>query len=352
MKPKERTPGLDLLRCLAMFFVVIFHAFLNNSYYNYRQQGMAMWLAGSFRWITVSCIGLFILLTGYLQCEKTNLRHCYRSLVSVLISYVIACIISIPITHFVFDEPKSLFSWAKLAVQFAGITYGWYVIMYICLMLLAPFINVMLKHLSNKGLILFSVALLILTALPGSIPWPLFSSYWRNLYPLSYYVLGALIRRLQPKIPVWVGIVCALAMAFALGTVTILSTNSNFPKAAKWEFQDLLIVFIAVSLFIGLYRVRIPSCLQKILTFGAGGCFGACLISHLFDRWCYTLLPALNKPSHYFLQILCISIPIYLITLVSGYFLQKFVNLIMRSIDKVFNILPTEELDHTEPIIQ
>lgn len=352
MKSKERAPGLDLIRCLAMLFVVIFHAFLNNSYYAYRQQGIAMWLAGSFRWITVSCIGLFIILTGYLQCEKTNVRHCYRSLVSVLISYLIACMISIPIEHFVFNEARSILSWAKLVVQFGGITYGWYVIMYICLMMLAPFINVMLKHLSNKGLILLSAALLILTALPGSIPWPVFSAYWRGLYPLSYYVLGALVRRLQPKIPAWISIGCAVAMAFALGTITILSTNSNFPKAAQWEFQDLWIVFIAVCLFVGLYRIRIPARLHKVLTFGAGGCFGACLISHLFDRWCYKLLPALNKPDRYFLQILCISIPIYLVTIVLGHFLQKFVNLIMKTLNKILNLLPTEELDKEEQTIQ
>lgn len=352
MKSKERTPGLDLIRCLAMLFVVFFHAFLYNTYGAYRQQGVAMWLAGSLRWITVSCNGLFIMLTGYLQSEKTNVRHCYRSLISVLISYLIACMISIPIEHFVFNQPRSLFSWAKLVVCFGGVTYGWYVIMYICLMLLAPFINVMLKHLSNKGLILLSVALLILTALPGSIPWPVFSAYWRGLYPLSYYVLGAIVRRLQPKIPVWIGIGCAVAMAFALGTVTILSTDSFFSKAIKWEFQDLWIVFIVVCLFVGLYRIRIPARFQKILTFAAGGCLGACLISHLFDQWAYSLLPALDKPSLYFLQILCISIPIYLITLVLGYFLQKFVALIMKAFNKFINLIPADELDKTEQSIQ
>ena len=352
MKSKERAAGLDLLRCLAMLFVVIFHAFISNNYYIYPQKGLAMWLAGSFRWISVSCIGLYLLLTGYLQSEKTNIRSCHRSILTVLIAYLIASAISIPLMQFVFNEPKSFTEWIKILLGFGGVPYGWYVIMYICLMLLAPFINVMLKNLSNKGLIFLSVTLLALTALPGSIPWPIFSSYWRMLYPLSYYVLGALIRRIQPKIPAWTGITCALAMAFVLGTVTTLSTDRNLTKAIHWEFQDLWIVFIAVCLFISLYRIRIPTRMQKILAFGARGCFGACLISHLFDAWCYYLIPALNTPRWYFLQIICISLPIYLVCLLLGNLLQKFVNLLMRPLDKILHILPADDLQNAKQTIE
>lgn len=352
MKPNERTPALDLIRCLAMLFVVIFHSFLNNGYFFVPQKGIFMWLAGSIRWLSVSCIGLFLLLSGYLQSEKTNMRSCHRSLVSVLISYLIASMISIPIVHFVFNDPKSFTEWIKVVLRFGGVSYGWYAIMYICLMLIAPFINVMLKNLSIKGHLLLSATLLVLTALPGSIPWPIFSAYWRTLYPLSYYVLGALIRRLQPKIPVWVGIACALAMAFILGTITILSTDRNLSKAMQWEFQDLWIVFIAVCLFVSLYRIRIPARLQKLLAFGASGCLGACLISHLFDYWGYTLLPFLNKPSLYFLQFLCVSIPIYLVCLVLGHFFQKFIHLIMGPVEKVLHLVPGEDLNKTEQPIQ
>lgn len=352
MKSKERAAGLDLIRCLAMLFVVIFHAFLNNNYYVYPQKGFSMWLAGGFRWITVSCIGLFIMLTGYLQSGKTNMRSCHRSVVSVLLAYLVASAISIPIVHYVFNGAKSLTEWMKVVLRFGGVSYGWYVIMYICLMLLAPFVNVMLKNLSNKGLILLSMTLLVLTALPGSIPWPLFSAYWRGLYPLSYYVLGALVRRMQPKIPAWVGIACAFGMAFILGTITILSTDRGFTKTTQWEFQDLWIVFIAFCLFVSLYRIRIPAKVQKILAFGASGCFGACLISHLFDAWCYQLIPALNKPPLYFLQILCISIPIYLVCIILGRYFQKFINLLMQPLEKILRIVPAEDLEKSEQPIQ
>ena len=48
----KREPGLDLLRCIALLFVVTFHSFLNNGYYSESQVGISMWLAGSFRWLS------------------------------------------------------------------------------------------------------------------------------------------------------------------------------------------------------------------------------------------------------------------------------------------------------------
>lgn len=63
--PKRET-GPDLIRCLAFLFVVVFHSFLYNSYYTERQTGWQMVLADGFRWLSVSCIGLFLMLSGYL----------------------------------------------------------------------------------------------------------------------------------------------------------------------------------------------------------------------------------------------------------------------------------------------
>ncbi|MBQ7871111.1 MAG: DUF2079 domain-containing protein [Oscillospiraceae bacterium] len=97
---QKREPALDLLRCLALLLVVSFHSFLNNGYYSEAQRGTAMWLAGSFRWLSVCCIGLFLMLTGYLKSGKTEVGACHRGFIPVLLGYLLASAISIPIRHF------------------------------------------------------------------------------------------------------------------------------------------------------------------------------------------------------------------------------------------------------------
>lgn len=348
MKNSNRSASLDLIRCLAMLLVVLFHSYLYNGYYFRPQNSFAIWLANGFRWFSVGCIGLFLMLTGYLQSPKTDLRSCYRNLIPVLICYLMASAISIPLRHFVFHDIHTPKQWLSMLIQFGATSYGWYVVMYLCLSLLAPFINVMLKHLSNKALLLFAAVLLVITALPGATPLPIAPNYWRNLYPLSYYVLGALVRRLQPIIPSWIGILCALGMAFLMGTVTLLSTNQDLSQAINWEFQDLWVVFIVVCLFISLYKLTIPACFHKILAFGANGCLGACMLSHLLDGWCYKIFPLWRTPSRYILLFLCISIPIYVVSLVAGNLLQKCANIPAKYISKVLNILPGESLDSGE----
>lgn len=66
---QHREPGLDLLRCLALLLVITFHSFLYNGFYSQPQSGAAMLAANAVRWLSVSCIGIFLMLTGYLKSQ-------------------------------------------------------------------------------------------------------------------------------------------------------------------------------------------------------------------------------------------------------------------------------------------
>lgn len=320
----KRESGLDLLRCLAFLFVVIFHSFLNNGYYHQPQVGVFMWLAGSFRWLSVSCIGLFLMLTGYLKSQKTDFKSCYRGLIPVLLGYFIAAVISIPVRHFVFHDVQSFATWCGRLIRFGGVYYGWYVEMYLGLALLIPFVNLALsRQQSTRSLLCFAAVMLFLTALPGTTPRLIFPDYWRITYPITYYILGAIVRRLQPKINPWLGIVGALGISALLGSATVLSTDGTISEALVWEFPDLWIVCIVLCLFVALYRVRIPSFISRLLAFAAGGCYGGYLLSHLLDNWCYRLIPDWRTPEKYGLLFLCITIPIFLISILLGVPLEK-----------------------------
>ena len=80
---QSRQPGIDLLRCLGLLFVTGVHSFLYNGYYYEPQTGILMWGANSFKWLFFTCNGLFMLLTGYLKCEKPLSKGYYRSLLPI-----------------------------------------------------------------------------------------------------------------------------------------------------------------------------------------------------------------------------------------------------------------------------
>lgn len=321
----ERQSGLDVLRCLALLFVVTFHYFLNNGYYYEPQKGYAMWLAGSFRWLSVSCIGLFLLLTGYLKSEQTEIGRCWRGLFPVLAGYLLAAVISIPVRHFLLGDRQTLGMWITALFGFRGVYYGWYVEMYVGLMLLIPFLNRLLLLLDTKGLLLFAGTLLVMTALPGATSLVILPDYWRSFYPVTYYVLGTMIRRLQPKIHPAVSLCGATAMALLLGTATVLSTDGQLSESAVWEFPDIWITVISVLLFLSFYRWKLPAWAAKLAAWGAGGCYGGYLLSYLLDAWCYQLAPQWKNPQGYGKLFFLITVPIFLVSVVAGRLLEKII---------------------------
>ena len=327
--PKRET-GPDLIRCLAFLFVVVFHSFLYNGYYTERQTGWQMVLAGGFRWLSVSCIGLFLMLSGYLKQEQ-GAEKCLRGLPPVLLGYLLAAVISIPLRHFLLGDPQPLAVWLERFLCFRGVYYGWYVEMYVGLALLMPFVNLLLAQLKTaKQLLALALALLCLTALPGATPLPIFPGYWKSIYPLTYYVLGAVIRRTNPRVPPAAAILGAPVTALALGAATVLSTDGTIDDAFTQQFADLWITVIAVCLFLGLYQARLSPGTGRALAFCAKGCFGGYLLSHLLDSWAYGCFPRWHTPQNYWKLFLCVSLPIFAISVLLGHFLQAAAEMPLR----------------------
>lgn len=328
---EKRESGLDVLRVVALLFVVTFHSYLNNGYYYEAQTGIAMLLAGSFRWLSTCCVGVFLMLTGYLKSDRTESKDCYRPLVPVLLGYLLAAALSIPVRHFVFGDRQSFAVWLKRLFGFSAVYYGWYVGMFIGLTLLSPFLNLLLRQLREpRQLLGFATVLLLLTALPGATPLPVAPDFWRRIYPLTYYALGAVVRRLQPRVSPWLALLAAILVAVSLGAATLLSTDGTLSDAFTQEFPDLWITAITVCVFLALYRLRVPTAAQRLFRFAAGGCYGGYLLSHLFDAWCYRCFPQWQTPHNYPKLFFTVTVPIFLVSLLMGKLLQYAVSAIMH----------------------
>lgn len=318
---KERESGVDLFRCLGVLFVTGLHAFLYNGFYSQPQQGAAMWAANSVRWLFYGCNGMFMLLTGYLKSTKPLSKSYYRGLLTVLVGYALTCVISYPVRYFLLGEKDGLMIWVERFFTFSN--YAWYVEMYIGLILFSPVINLAIGHLSEpRHLLYLASVMLILTALPTLTPLPLLPDYWTSLYPVTYYVLGAVIRRLQPKLPAWVGLAGAAAMAGLMGLLSLLTTdgghfNDGFSQGG---YGGCLTTFMVTFLFLGVYRIRIGPRVQKVLAWLAGGTFEGYILSRLFDVWIYGRVRFWHRPETYILIFLCVTVPVFLISVTAGKF--------------------------------
>ncbi len=327
----KREPGIDLLRCVGLLFVTGFHFFLFNGFYHTPQTGWAMLAADSARWLFFSCNGIFMTLTGYLKSVQPLSRRYYRCLVPVLLGYSLASAISIPVRHLIFGDVQTIDVWITRFFSFGGCYYGWYVEMYVGLLLLSPIFNLAMERLhSSRQLLWLAGTMVAVTALPSITELSLVPDYWTALYPLTYYVLGAIIRRLSIKIRPWQGLSVAAFTAIGLGIVTLSSSNGTISESYGQSFGGFWITLIVLCVFLSLYHLSIGRRFTQVLAWASGGCFEGYLLSHLLDGWIYQAVPAWRSPEQYPAAFFCLTIPIFLCSIVMGKALHTLVQALTK----------------------
>ncbi len=313
----KRQSGIDLFRILGLLFVNGLHAFLYNGFYSAAQEGVWMWAADSFRWLFYGCNAMFMLLTGYLKSSKRWSKGYYKGLFVVLVGYVLTCLVSYPIRYFLIGEQDALLVWIERFFTFSN--YAWYVEMYVGLILISPIVNLALAQIQDHRKLLFIAGCcLFITTAHSLTGIDLFPDYWSSMYPLTLYVLGAVIRRLQPKFPAWSCLLAAALTAMGLGGVSILTASNNFSSGFTQGYGGFWVTVMVVALFSGIYQIRFSDRVSKILAWLSTGVFEGYILSRLLDVWVYGLVPQWHTPEKYPLIFLCITIPVFVTSLLAG----------------------------------
>lgn len=313
----KREPGIDFVRCLGLFFVNGIHFFLKNGYYGEPQVGAAIWGANCFRWLFFSCNGLFLLLTGYLKSTKPFSRDYYRGLLPILAGYGLTCLITYPIRHFALGETLSIFEWLGNFVTFSN--YAWYLEMYIGLILFSPVINLALAQIRDEKMLLALAGVMVtLTALPSITDINLIPDAWTSLYPVTFYVIGAVIRRLQPKIKLWQGMGAIALVVIFMAWVSLISTDKAFSQGFTQSNGGFWNTLVATLVFLTFYRVKLPEKVGKVLGVMSPGVLEGYLLSIVLDRSLYAAFPQWHNVGSYPILFLCATVPIFLISITAG----------------------------------
>lgn len=332
---RKRENGIDLLRCISFFLVVVFHSFLQNGYTAQPQTGAAMYFAGAFRWLSVCCIGLFLLQTGYLHYGKKITPSYFYPILRVWIGYVLVSMISIPVRHFLLNDPHSIAEWTRKFFAFGACNYGWYVFMYFGLMLFNPLINVTAETVKSKKLLIFiCAAVTACTALPGLTSFSVIPDFWSKAYPLSYYFIGALIKKYRPRVSKRKLTAAAITIPLIMSAVTVLSTDKAFSEAEKWEFGSLPAVVLSVALFLLIYDMNVGEKAAKLCRWIGAASLEGYLLSHLLDAWVYKQIPLFRVPENYPLTFLVITVPVFLVCAFAGHYINKLAVCVYRLIIK------------------
>ena len=310
----NRNFNLDLIRILAFLLVPCLHFFLYSDFYNFNVTGTFMSLMFFARNLTLMCIPLFLLLTGYLQGNKeiTPNKSYYFKITKFLIPYIFIATLFVLTDIFYF---KSTYNFKKVLSAYTGFgSYSWYVEMYIGLFLLIPFLNMIWKSMKNTKQELILVGTLVaLTLLPSLINtfdlgasnwwhssnaeyWVFIPDWWISVYPVTYYFAGAFLKKHQSEFKLraihW--FVLFAASTIILNVFYLIRNYGDKPSVYGWLYWDSITLFIpAVFLFMFISSLRIksvPSALSRFVGLISDLTFGAYLASAIGDKIIYPIV--------------------------------------------------------------
>ena len=288
---KKRNINIDVLKCIAVMFVLCVHFFLHTSYYG-RSFSFKSIFYSSFIWIIfMTCVPLFIMVTGSLMKDKTYSKAYFLKLLPVLGIYVLTASV-----YTLFDNKAFNIEYLeKLVVNiFTFSHYAWYVNMYIGLYLLIPLLNSGYKSLKNQraqGLVI--LILIILTVLPPTLSLidnnqkfiiiqHLVPDYWKGIWPITYYFLGIFLASLTKK---W-NIKMVFLSIIIVDVLSIVGIAGVSEKSLGVEFAVLPVLFLS-SLIYYLHIDVKKICLQKIIYFISNNTLSIYLLSVIGDYYWY-----------------------------------------------------------------
>lgn len=255
---RQRAFGPDLARSTAVLLVFSVHFFLYTGFYNQPLEGCGMFLSAWARMCCMSCVPLFIMLSGFLCIRQKWAPGYCRKLVSVLLSYVLAGIMCVAFRVFYMKEALSWREIGLLFTRFEAAPYGWYIEMYIGLFLLIPFLNAAWNSMDTRGKAALVWSTLAMTVLPSTVNCliKLIPSWWAGIYPLAYYFLGAWLRERPVKarggwlLLGWLG-----GGAAAVAVSHAMAPGGNFLWKDITYFNSVFVAAGSVCLFSLLIRV-------------------------------------------------------------------------------------------------
>ena len=306
----KRNLNADLIRCVAVFSVISVHFLLNGGFYKQEVCGIPMLVMCMYRSFFMTCVPLFLILTGYLMGQKKLSKGYYKGLWKTIEIYLLASIACLLFKKFVQEEDITIYSGLLSILAFKGANYAWYIEMYIGLFCLIPFLNLIWQGLEDqrqrKILVLTMIGLTMLPKMLNNfnlveLSWwlhpaesdkynKLVPSFFTAMYPITYYFIGRYLREYDWQISRKKNLALLLMAVAVFGTYNYYRSYGGsfiWGSNSTWGGENLITATLWFNLMLHLHPDRWPHFLQESMIYLSKISLGVYLISWIFDKIVY-----------------------------------------------------------------
>lgn len=264
---KERRTGPDLIRSFACFFVVGAHFYLNMGYYDAPMEGAKMFVMTFCRWLFVTAVPLFFMLTGFFKKNKKATRDHYMALIPLVIAYVVISVAKMLLYNRLYGK---IYGIKEIFQNLGNYQIAWYMGLYLCVFLLIPFLNKAWYALEEKEQNILLITLAFLCTI-----YPAFKyvgpSYFTGIYPVLFYFLGIAVRDRKWRVNrlLLTAVLFVTLFVEALISMKLTSTGLfdwNLIQTADGTYGTFFISICTICIFLLFYDVNIKNRIVCALT--------------------------------------------------------------------------------------
>lgn len=297
---KKRDVSYDIIRIIALFFVISVHFLFHSPFYEQLVLGRTTYFLTLARTLFICCVPLFVTLSGCLMNKKTINRPYYLSIGKNYFVYCIGsffCFVyrlyrkrrSLSVTRFLFESVIGI-------LNFSSAPYSWYMNMYIGLFLMIPFLNIIYRNLStrNEKRLLLLTCFLLFSAptIANSFSYyGLLPAWWTGAYPLGYYFLGCYLSEYRPKVKPSLAAAGLGAAVILFGTYVFWRYYGGTFDCEPWsEYSSPFTAVLTILMFLFWMNVpldNLPARLKAALAGVSNSCLGAYVVSWIFEMQFY-----------------------------------------------------------------
>ena len=295
MNHSKRNINIDIIKVVSLLLVIGVHFFLYTGYYsiNYSITNSIFIVL---RNICMACVPLFIIVTGYLNKNKVWSKKYYLNIGRVYLLYSLAMfILTLADNKYVINT--TLFKTALINILNYKY-YGWYITMYVGLMLIAPIINLAFKNIDESTRKYAITNIVLAISIPVTLA-DLFSNvrysmlahilpnWWYYTWPLMYYIIGAVFSYNKNLIGDF------FSNSKMLFWITLIISTSLYSFIdIHWEslpHVNIFIVIITTFIFSWLLNldINIPEKFKPGIIFISNNTLLAYLLSYIMDNIIY-----------------------------------------------------------------
>lgn len=248
----KREVGGDIARVIAVILVPVVHFFGLTFYYNTNFTPY-MIAPTAIRWLGICAVPLFMIISGYFKCNATISKKHYFAIIPLLFTHIFISSIRIFVDLYFHNEAVDI---SYILDRLLYFKYGWYIRLYIGMLLLMPFFNIAYKNIVDKWKKeVFILTLVGLNAL-GPLTFDAVPSSWLILYVFGYYIIGCYLAEYKVKINPFLAVMSILFLLIFASAATYMHCKDSIFNwgfigyQANSGYSSMLTVFVSVLVMV------------------------------------------------------------------------------------------------------